>query len=529
MTKYIFVTGGVVSGLGKGITAASLGTLFKSRGLKVFVQKLDPYLNVDPGTMSPYQHGEVFVTEDGAETDLDLGHYERFIDEEFSKLSNFTSGRIYSELLEKERKGEFLGETVQVVPHVTDAIKGHVFEATKAVKPDIQIIEIGGTVGDIESLPFLEAIRQIGLEKGFNNVKYIHTVLIPYLKASNELKTKPAQHSVKTLMGLGIIPDFLVLRADQNITDVIKEKISRLCTVKKDHVIAAETLDNIYEVPMHLYKQKMDELICKSFGFNEKIDLSKWKKILKNYDSFEKEVTIGLVGKYVELEDAYISVREALKHGGLDDKIKVNIAWINSEKDNVLKELKKVDGVLVPGGFGTRGISGKIEAIKYAREKKLPFLGICLGMQLAVIEYARNVIKLDADSTEFNSDTPNPIIDYLPDQYEGINYGGTMRLGAYECKFKKGTLAYSLYKKINISERHRHRYEFNNKYRDILEEKGMVISGVNPGSGLVEVIELKDHPYFIASQFHPEFKSRPTKPHPLFKGLINAALKNKEK
>jgi CTP synthase len=533
MTKYIFVTGGVVSGLGKGITASSLGALLKARGLKVFVQKFDPYLNVDPGTMSPYQHGEVFVTEDGAETDLDLGHYERFIDENLNHLSTLTTGMVYSKILDSERKGEYLGQTVQVVPHVTEEIKRYIYRATEEVKADIQIIEIGGTVGDIESLPFLEAIRQIELEVGHNNVVFVHTTLLPYLNTSHELKTKPTQHSVKLLMGLGINPDFVTLRADREISDELKEKVAKMCTLKLEKVIALPDLDNIYKVPLLLHSQKMDDTICNMFGIKSKINIKVWEDVIYKYNNLEKEVTIALVGKYVDLEDAYISVRESLKHAGINFKAKVNIDWINSEyldEKNYKKILKKADGILVPGGFGIRGINGKILAIKYARENNVPFLGICLGLQLAIIEFARNVVKIsDADSTEFNPNTTNPIIDYLPNQYKGINLGGTMRIGSYDCTVKKNTLAYKAYKETNIKERHRHRYEFNNEYKTRLKECGMVFSGVNPQTNLIEIVEIPAHSHFIAGQFHPEFKSRPTKAHPLFLSLINAAITHKEK
>jgi CTP synthase len=529
MTKYIFVTGGVVSGLGKGITASSVGALLKSRGLKVFVQKFDPYLNVDPGTMSPYQHGEVFVTDDGTETDLDLGHYERFIGESLSHLSSLTTGMIYSRILDSERKGDFLGQTVQVVPHVTNEIKRYIYKATEEIKPDIQIIEIGGTVGDIESLPFLEAVRQIKLEVGVNNVVFIHTTLLPYLNTSHELKTKPTQHSINTLMGLGITPDFIVLRADRDIPDNLKEKISSMCTIAKEKVIALPDLNNIYEVPLYLHKQNMDNIICNMFKINRKVDIKKWEDLIDKCNNLKGEVIIGVVGKYVDLEDAYFSVREALKHAGIHSKTKVNIKWINSEnicEDNVNEILENVDGILVPGGFGNRGINGKILAIKYARENKIPFFGICLGMQLAIIEYARNVLGLtDADSTEFNPHTTNPIIDYLPNQYKGINLGGTMRIGSYECRIRPNTLAHKIYGEKLIAERHRHRYEFNNNFKEIMEKNNIVFSGINPLTNLVEITELKKHPYFIGVQFHPEFKSRPIKAHPLFASFINAAIK----
>ena len=529
MTKYIFVTGGVVSGLGKGITAASLGALLKMRGAKVFAQKFDPYLNVDPGTMSPFTHGEVFVTDDGAETDLDLGHYERFIDEELSRKSNLTMGMIYSSVLQKERNGEYLGNDVQMVPNITDEIKEYILSATKEKKPDFQIIEIGGTVGDIESLPFLESIRQLSLEVGRENCVFIHTTLVPYLAASNEHKTRPTQHSVKTLMGVGIIPDFVVLRSNEKIKESAKDKISKLCTIKKGYVISAPNLDSIYKVPIILHEQKMDDLICQDLKYKGKINLTPWNRMLKAQEDYQTEITIGIVGKYVELEDAYFSVREALKHAGFFLKAKVNIKWLEAEDTNLIRKLKKLDGILVPGGFGSRGIEGKIKAITYARTHKIPFLGICLGMQLAVIEYMQNVLGIkEANSTEFQEATKIPVIDYLPDQYKGIEFGGTMRLGAFPCHVKKGTLAHKLYGKQQISERHRHRYEFNNKYRDEFINTDLGFAGINETSDLIEIIELKNHPFFIASQFHPEFKSRPTKPHPLFKGLVEASLTTKK-
>lgn len=532
MTKYVFVTGGVVSGLGKGITAASLGALLKMRGLKVFVQKFDPYLNVDPGTMSPCQHGEVFVTDDGAETDLDLGHYERFIDESLNKLSTLTTGMIYSKLLDDERKGVFLGQTVQVVPHVTNEIKKNIYMATNMVDPDVQIIEIGGTVGDIESLPFIEAIRQVSLEKGRENVKYVHITLVPFLNASKEFKSKPTQHSVKTLMGMGIVPDFVVLRANELIPEDMKEKIARLCSLKVKNIISAPDSDNIYQVPFNFHEQQFDDLLCEEFGISKEIHMKEWNQVLDNYHHLDKEITIALVGKYVELEDAYLSVKEALRHAGLVHHTKVKIDWVDSEtltENTYQKRLKHANGILVPGGFGSRGIEGKLLAAQYAREKQVPFLGICLGLQIAIIEFARHVAGLeDADSTEFKPNTKCPIIDYLPEQYAGIEMGGTMRLGAYDCEVKQGTLAYKTYKTTAIAERHRHRYEFNNKYVEELEKYGLVFSGKNPQTGLVEIIELPKHPHFIAVQFHPEFKSRPTKAHPLFLSLVEASLKHKK-
>lgn len=527
MTKYIFVTGGVVSGIGKGITAASLGALLKARGFKIFVQKFDPYLNVDPGTMSPFQHGEVFVTDDGAETDLDLGHYERFIDENLNSLSTLTTGMVYSEILKAERKGKFLGHTVQVIPHVTNEIKRRIILATEKVKPDIQIIEIGGTVGDIESLPFLEAIRQIQLEKGNGDVIFIHTTLLPYLNTSKELKTKPTQNSVKTLMSLGITPDFLVLRADRDIPAELNEKISRMCTIKQECVISLPDLDSIYDVPLYIHKQNIDELICKKFKINRKIDIRRWEEVFNKHKNLNNAVTIGLVGKYVELEDSYISIKEALKHTSIQLGVKINIKWFNSG-DLDVRQLKKVDGILVPGGFGAKDIDGKIKAIKYAREKGIPFLGIGLGMELAIIEFARNVLGIkDADSAEFNHKTLNPVIDYLPNQYKGANLGVTMRIGAYDCEIKTNTKAHKIYKSKKIIERHRHRFEFNNSYIEQFEKNGIIFSGINPLTNLVEIIELKDHPYFIGVIFHPEFKSRPIKAHPLFVSFIKSVLEKK--
>jgi len=533
MSKYIFVTGGVVSGLGKGITVASLGNLLKSRGYKIFVQKFDPYLNIDPGTLSPYEHGEVFVTEDGAETDLDLGHYERFINTDLTKLSNITTGRIYSDVLEKERQGAFLGNTVQVVPHITDALKKKIYLAAEESKADFIITEIGGTVGDIESYPFLEAIRQVGAEQK-DNVCYVHLVLVPYLRKAGELKSKPAQHSYKELMKAGIIPDFMVVRSETGINEKIREKISLFCNIDKTRVIDAKDAETIYDIPINFYNQKFDRYILDKFKMeSNKIYLKPWNDFLEKAHNLNKTLTIGIVGKYVVLEDAYLSVTEAVKHAGINEQVKVKIKWILSEEitnKNVRTKLKGVDGVIVPGGFGNRGIEGKINAIKYIRENNIPFLGICLGMQLATIEYARNVVGMpEANSTEFDEKTKEPLFAYLPDQYKGINLGGTMRLGAYNCNLIKGTLAYRLYNEKIVSERHRHRYEFNNKYQKRLEDKGLVFSGINPETNLVEIIELKNHPYFIGSQFHPEFKSRPIAPRPLFEGLIKAALKYKNK
>ncbi len=532
MAKYIFVTGGVVSSLGKGITAASLGRLLKSRGYNVFMQKFDPYINIDPGTMSPYQHGEVYVTEDGAETDLDLGHYERFIDVNLLKTSNITTGRIYSSVLTKERKGEYLGSTVQVIPHITNEIIQKVYDAGKESNADIVITEVGGTVGDIESIPFIEAIRQVRREVGIENTIYIHCTLVPYLKAAGEIKTKPTQHSVKTLNSQGINPDFIGVRSEVELSEGAKEKLALFCNIKKENVIEILDAKSIYHVPAALQEQRMDELVLKRFGLDpKKLDLTEWETFVNKLDSVEGVVNIGLVGKYVSLEDAYLSVSEALLHAGVELGTKVKIKWIDAERlcdENLEAELSGVDGILVPGGFGTRAVEGKLRAIEYARTKNVPFLGICLGMQLATVEYARNVVGIEgAHSSEMDDTTKDAIIDYLPDQYLGIDFGGTMRLGAFDCELKDNTLAKKLYKQDVISERHRHRYEFNNKYKEILEEAGLVFSGVNPQSGLVEIIEIPEHKFFIAGQFHPEFKTRPGKPSPIFKGFVEAAIKNK--
>lgn len=532
MAKYVFVTGGVVSGLGKGITASSIALLLKARGYKVFMQKFDPYINVDPGTMNPVQHGEVFVTYDGCETDLDLGHYERFIDEELNYTSNITTGKIYASVIEKERRGEFLGSTVQMIPHVTNEIKNKVYEAAKTSDADFVITEIGGTVGDIESQTFIEALRQLRHDLGKEETFFIHVTLIPYLFGSNELKTKPTQNSVRDLRNMGINPDALMCRAPFSLGDHIKSKISLFCDLPKENIIESLDVDNIYKIPISYHKQGIDEIILKQFNMPPKnSNLKYWEDLIKITENLSKEVEIALVGKYVELHDAYISVSESLKHAGYKYDTKVNINWIDSEsleESNVnLKEVfKNSKGILVPGGFGSRGIKGKIKAIKYARENDIPFLGICLGMQLAVIEFARNVCGIEnANSREFDSMTEEPIIDLMAEQKSIINMGGTLRLGNYDCAISPNTLAYKLYGSKNIKERHRHRYEFNNKYRSLLEEKGMVFSGINEEANLVEMIELPDKKYFIASQFHPEFKSRPTRPHPLFDGLIKASLK----
>ena len=532
MTKYVFVTGGVVSGLGKGITASSLALLLKARGYKVFMQKFDPYINVDPGTMNPIQHGEVFVTYDGCETDLDLGHYERFIDEELNYTSNITSGKIYSSVIEKERRGDYLGATVQMVPHVTNEIKNKVYEAGNVTGADIVITEIGGTVGDIESQAMIEALRQIQYEKGTENTFFVHCTLIPYIYGSNELKTKPTQNSVRDLRNMGIRPDALVCRAPFETGENIKKKLSLFCSVPEENVIDSVDVKNIYEIPINYHKQGFDEIVLRQLKLPvKKANLKYWEELIKTVDNLQNEVEIALVGKYVELHDAYISVAEALKHAGYKYNTKVNINWVDSEeleKDNVkLKEVfKNSKGILVPGGFGTRGTNGKIKAINYARTNKIPFLGICLGMQLAVIEFAQNVLNLeDATSTEFDPTCKNPVIDLMADQKSVSNMGGTLRLGNYECTLVPNTLASKIYKSEKILERHRHRYEFNNKYREELEKNGMVISGINEANNLVEIIELKDHPHFIASQFHPEFKSRPTRPHPLFDSFVKASIK----
>ena len=531
MTKYIFVTGGVVSGLGKGITAASVALLLKSRGYKVFMQKFDPYINVDPGTMNPIQHGEVYVTYDGCETDLDLGHYERFIDEELNYTSNITSGKIYSTVIEKERKGDYLGATVQMVPHVTNEIKNKVYEAGISSGADFVITEIGGTVGDIESSTFIEALRQIQYEKGEENTFFIHTTLIPYIYGSNELKTKPTQNSVKDLRNMGIRPNALVCRTPFPTGESIKKKLSLFCSIPEENIIDAVDVKNIYQIPINFYEQKIDERILNQFKMPiKKANIKYWEDLIKTVDNLDNEIEIALVGKYVELHDAYLSVAESLRHAGYKYKTKININWIDSEsleKDNVnLKEIfKNSKGILVPGGFGNRGIEGKIKAIKYSRENNIPFLGICLGMQLAVIEFARNVCGIQkASSTEFNEVCPEPIIDLMADQKSITNMGGTLRLGNYECTLLHDTLAYKDYKQDKILERHRHRYEFNNKYKEILEEKGLVFSGINEASNLVEIIEYPKHKHFIACQFHPEFKSRPTRPHPLFDSFIKASL-----
>lgn len=526
-TKYIFVTGGVVSSLGKGITAASLGRLLKNRGMKVTIQKFDPYINVDPGTMSPYQHGEVFVTDDGAETDLDLGHYERFIDINLNKYSNVTTGKIYSSVLQKERRGDYLGGTVQVIPHITNEIKDRVFRAAHEGSPDVVITEIGGTVGDIESLPFLEAIRQIKSDVGAENVMYIHCTLIPYLKAAGEMKSKPTQHSVKELRSLGIQPNVIVVRTERPVPEEMKDKIALFCDIDKNAVIEARDAETLYQVPLELQAQKLDEFVCKYLNLDcKEADMTEWINLVDKVMNLSKKIRIALVGKYVALPDAYLSVAEALKHAGFTFDADVEIEWVNSEEvthENIAEKLANVDGILVPGGFGDRGVEGKIKAIEYARINKIPFLGICLGMQLASVEFARNVLGYeDAHSAELNPETSHAIIDLLPEQKDIEDYGGTLRLGLQPCRLEEGTKAYQAYAEQVVYERHRHRYEFNNQYREEMEEKGFVFSGLSPDGRLVEIIEIEDHPYFVASQFHPEFVSRPTRPQPLFREFIRA-------
>ncbi len=533
MTKYIFVTGGVVSGLGKGITAASLGRLLKARGLKVAAQKLDPYINVDPGTMSPYQHGEVYVTEDGAETDLDLGHYERFIDEDLNKYSNLTTGKVYWNVLNKERRGEYLGSTVQVIPHITNEIKEFVYRVGKKTDADVVITEIGGTIGDIESQPFIEAVRQISLEVGRENSLFIHVTLVPYLHGSDEHKSKPTQHSVKELQGMGINPNIIVLRCDRPLEASIFQKISLFCNVKPDCVIENITLPNIYQAPLMLEKSHFSEVVCRELSIEAPApDMREWEEMAARIDGSDSEtVNIGLVGKYVGLHDAYLSVAEALHHAGYHHRNCVKIHWIDSEgikPETVASLLSKMDGIIVPGGFGSRGIEGMILAAEYARTNKVPYLGICLGMQIAVIEYARNAAGIaDADSGEFNEQCAHKVIDFMPGQSDDIDKGGTLRLGSYPCEILPGTAMERCYGTHMISERHRHRYEFNNDYREVLEDRGLTMSGISPDGKLVETIELTGHPFFIGVQYHPEFKSRPNRPHPLFKGFIGAALRGR--
>jgi len=534
MSKYIFVTGGVVSGLGKGITAASLGRLLKARGLKVAAQKLDPYINVDPGTMSPYQHGEVYVTEDGAETDLDLGHYERFIDEDLNKYSNLTTGKVYWNVLNKERRGEYLGETVQVIPHITNEIMDFIYSVGKKTKADVVITEVGGTTGDIESQPFLEAIRQIALKEGRENALFIHVTLVPFLRGSDEHKSKPTQHSVKELQGMGINPNIIVLRCDQPLEEDIFRKIAMFCNVKPDCVIENVTIPILYEAPLMLEKSNFSDIVCRELNLHTcPPDMKEWREMIDRIKSRSREVTIAIVGKYVRLHDAYLSVAEALRHAGYELHTHVKIKWVDSETispDSCDNAFADVSGILVPGGFGSRGIEGKICAAKYAREHNVPYLGICLGMQIAVIEFARNVCSLkDANSGEFDSETPHKVIDFMPDQSETIDKGGTMRLGTYPCQIVPGSLMSKCYGSELIHERHRHRYEFNNDYKQLMVDEGMVIGGTSPDKRIVETIELPSNDFFIGVQYHPEFKSRPNRAHPLFLGLVKAALGRAEK
>lgn len=529
VAKYIFVTGGVVSSLGKGITAASLGRLLKNRGLKVTIQKFDPYINVDPGTMSPYQHGEVFVTDDGAETDLDLGHYERFIDINLSKNSNVTTGKIYSSVIGKERRGEYLGGTVQVIPHITNEIKERVFRAGREAGSDVVITEIGGTVGDIESLPFLEAIRQIKSEIGRENVMYIHVTLIPYIKAAGEIKTKPTQHSVKELRSIGIQPNVIVCRTEHELSDDMKAKIALFCDIDANAVVECRDADTLYEVPLNLRDEGLDEIVVNHLKLTTPApDMREWENLVGRINKLEKTVEIAIVGKYVALHDAYLSVVESLSHAGFDANADVKIRWVNAEEvteENVDELLRGVGGILVPGGFGDRGIEGKITTIKYARERKIPFFGICLGMQVAVVEIARSLAGMQgANSSEINPSTEYPVIDLLPEQKDIEDLGGTMRLGLYPCKLMPGSLAMECYNDELVYERHRHRYEFNNAYREAIEKVGLRISGTSPDGRLVEIVELPDHPWFLAVQFHPEFTSRPNRPQPLFREFVKASL-----
>ncbi len=546
MAKFIFVTGGVVSGLGKGITAASLGRLLKARGLKVAAQKLDPYINVDPGTMSPYQHGEVYVTEDGAETDLDLGHYERFIDEDLNKYSNLTSGKVYWNVLNKERQGKYLGSTVQVIPHITNEIKEFVYRVGNETDADVVITEIGGTIGDIESQPFIEAVRQISLEVPPEDSLFIHVTLVPFLHGSDEHKSKPTQHSVKELQGMGVRPDIIVLRCDEPLEPAIFRKISMFCNVKEDCVIENRTLPSLYEAPLMLEDAGLANVVCRELGLNtQEPDLAEWRNLVKNIENTDREITIGLVGKYIQLHDAYLSVAEALHHAGFGLGVDVKIDWIDSEeldKSNVGVRLGNLNGIIVPGGFGDRGIEGMILAAQFARENKIPYFGICLGMQIAVIEYARNVAGLkDACSGEFHDATDTKVIDFMPGQSDSVDKGGTLRLGSYPCVVEPDTIMEKCYflnygktmisensenkeDSCVINERHRHRYEFNNSYRDILTEAGLIISGQSPDGNLVETVEIKDHPFYLGVQFHPEFKSRPNRPHPIFHEFIKNAI-----
>lgn len=533
MTKYIFVTGGVVSSLGKGITAASLGRLLKSRGLQVRMQKFDPYLNVDPGTMSPFQHGEVFVTDDGAETDLDLGHYERFIDESLDRNCNVTAGSVYQTLINQERRGDFLGGTVQVIPHVTNEIKKRIGNLAKESEADVIITEVGGTVGDIESLPFIEAIRQMRREVGRENVCYVHVTLVPWIAASQELKTKPTQHSVQELRSIGVLPDFIVCRSERELNEDIIRKVALFCDVETEDVISMRDVESIYSVPRMLREQGFDSKVLKRLGLSApEPQLTDWTEYVERAEKLENTVRIALVGKYVSLPDAYLSVHEALSHASVYHNHKIEVDWVDSEElepSEVDEVFKNFDGILVPGGFGSRGSEGKIEAVRYARENKVPFFGICLGLQMAVAEFARNVAGLEgANSVEFDPNTKHPVVDIMREQKYVETLGGTMRLGSYPCKLKPGTKAHAAYGNEDCSERHRHRYEFNNDYRDRLEEAGLVISGVSPDGLLVEMIELADHPWFVGNQGHPEFKSRPTRPAPLFRDFVGAAVEYKK-
>ena len=534
-TKFIFVTGGVVSSLGKGITAASLGRLLKERGLRVSIQKFDPYINVDPGTMNPYQHGEVFVTDDGAETDLDLGHYERFIDESLTQDNNVTSGRVYWTVISRERRGEYLGATIQVIPHITNEIKRRMLLVSRGENPpDVVITEIGGTVGDIESLPFLEAARQLRTEVGRENVLYIHVTLIPYLQAAGELKTKPTQHSVKELTGLGIQPDVIICRCEKPIPREVRSKIALFCSVAPDCVFENRTARSIYEVPLLLHEEGMDEAICRMLGIRTREpDMSAWKEMMERILLPKETVCIAIVGKYVELPDAYLSVCEALGHGGIAACTRVRINWVSAETvtaENAAALFEGCDGILVPGGFGNRGLEGKIAACQYAREKRVPFFGICLGMQMAVVEFARHAAGLTgANTSEVDAGTPYPVIDLMPDQQNVEEKGGTMRLGSYPCRLVEGTRSHLAYGKVEIHERHRHRYEFNDLFREKLEEAGLRVAGVNPQRNLVEIVEVPDHPWYVGVQFHPEFKSRPNCPHPLFREFVAAALAYRKK
>ncbi|EGO64578.1 CTP synthase [Acetonema longum] len=534
MAKYIFVTGGVVSSLGKGITAASLGRLLKSRGLKVTIQKFDPYINIDPGTMSPYQHGEVFVTEDGAETDLDLGHYERFIDINLSKSSNVTAGKVYLSVINKERKGDYLGSTVQVIPHITNEIKERIYRVAKEDNADVVITEIGGTVGDIESLPFLEAIRQVKKEVGRNDVLYLHVTLVPYISAAGELKTKPTQHSVKELRSIGIHPDIIVCRTEHEISPEMRDKLALFCDIDADAVIQNKNASSIYQVPLMLADEGLDTIVMEKLQLQAgQVDMDEWGKMVNRILNPSQSVVIAIVGKYVALHDAYLSVSESLRHAGIANDAAIDIKWINAEEIedpavDMDAVFRGVHGVLVPGGFGDRGIEGKIKAIQYARENEVPFFGLCLGMQCAVIEFARHCCGMEgAHSSEFNSDTPYPVIDLMPDQMAVVDKGGTMRLGVYPCKVMENTLTFAAYQDEIIYERHRHRFEFNNAFRQQLTDAGLVIGGTLPNGRLVEIIEIPDHPWFVGTQFHPEFKSRPTHSHPLFRDFIKAALKKK--